>query len=81
MVGSSYEATSPHRLAAALRQENGAPVQSERLTQLAGDGLEDVGKVEGSGDFFENLDHGQEVLPLVFELGDARKPGARPPRE
>ena len=58
----------PHRLAAALRQEDGAAVEAEGLAQPPGDGLHDVNEMQRAGDFLEDLDHGQEVLALVLQL-------------
>ena len=59
-----------HRLAAALHQEDGASIEAEGLAQSACHGLHDVHEVQGAGDFLEDLDHGEQVPALVFELLD-----------
>jgi hypothetical protein len=61
----------PHGPAAALREKNRAAVQPERLAELARDRLEDVDEMQRGGDFFEDLDDGEEVLAFAFQFGDA----------
>ncbi len=63
----------PHRLAAPLREKDGAAIQSERFTQLARDGLQDVDEMQRSRDLLQDLDDREQVLALVLELGDARR--------
>ena len=62
-------------LAAPLGEEDRAAIQSERFAQLARDGLQDVDEVQRPGDFLENLDHREQVLAFVLELGN---PGRQP---
>ena len=62
----------PHRLAAALGEENRAAVEPERLPQLARDRLQDVHEVQRTRDLLEDFDDGEQVLALVLEFGDAR---------
>src|SRR2546421_4538220 len=62
----------PHRPAAPLGEKDRAAVQPERLAQLTRDALEDVDEMERGGNFFENLDDGEQMLALALELGNAR---------
>ena len=51
----------------ALRQEDRRAVQPERLAEPAGDGLHDIDEVQRAADLLEDLDHGEQVAPLVLE--------------
>ena len=67
MLGSSKLATSRTTWPAPLRQVDGAAVETERLAQLLGDGLHDVGKVERAADLLEDLDDREEMAALVLQ--------------
>ncbi len=53
-------------------QKDRAPVEAERLAQLAGDRLQNVDEMERGGDFLEDVDDGDEVVALALQLGYAR---------
>jgi hypothetical protein len=57
------------------RQEDRAAVESERLTQLAGDRLQDVDEVERGRDLLQDVDDRDEMVALALQLGYA---GAQP---
>src|SRR6059036_2491871 len=61
-----------HRFAAALGEEDRAAVEPEGLAQLARDPLQDVDEMQRGGDFFQDLDHGEEVLALALQLRHVR---------
>ena len=52
-------------------QEDGAPVEPERLAQLSGDRLKDVDEMERGGDFLQDVDDGDQMVALALKLGYA----------
>jgi hypothetical protein len=61
-----------HRVAAALREEDRAAVQPERLAQAAGDRLDHVREVQRARDLLEDLHDREKVPLLLLECLDAR---------
>ena len=57
------------------REEDRAAVEAECVTQLAGDGLEDVDEVEGRRDLLQDVDDRDEMVAFALQLGYA---GAQP---
>jgi hypothetical protein len=52
------------------REKDRAPVETERVAELARDALEDVDEVQRRGDFLEDVDDGGQLVPLALQLGD-----------
>ena len=69
MLGSSYEATN-RTSSDSPGEKDRRTIETERLAELPGDDLQDVGEVERAGDFLEDVDDGDEMITLALQFLD-----------